>query len=168
MKKHFTIIALALFTIAATFCGCKKDNDNNGQQGGGDDTPVESTTYVVKYVISDKATLYTMSPCFKANFTYINEKGETVEESNITLPWETEIIVKAPFTAQIAGTLTYKEEELPETVYFGCCPSIMYKLTTAETFSTTGFGVIAKTTKQKFIENIKPKDLRFSEAVVIE
>ena len=110
MKKHITIIALALISLATVFSGCNKSDDNK----------TESKKYTVRYELDNKVDVgtaqATLSPCFKANITYKDADGKTVELKDITLPWQKDITVEAPFDASVQAELTFNENELPESV----------------------------------------------------
>ena len=118
MKKHITIIALALFSLATVFSGCKKDNNN--------DQPEQKQKYNVSYELdnvcevvnpfNEDTIVFSMSPCFKANISYVEASGNTTKLTDVTLPWKKEIIVEAPFNASVQVELTFKEEELPDSV----------------------------------------------------
>lgn len=111
MKKHITIIALALISLATVFSGCKKDEP---------DQPETKEKYTVRYELDNEFDLgvsqATLSPCFKANISYKDVDGSTVELKDIILPWQKDITVEAPFDASVQAELTFNENELPESV----------------------------------------------------
>ena len=92
------------------FTGCKKKP--------------ASTTYKVVYMVANtyansNGEEMTMSPCFKLDVTYIGADGQSVTETNCTLPWEKAIEVTFPFHAKMEGTFSYNEADLPDPVFYG-------------------------------------------------
>lgn len=173
MKKHITIIALALISLATVFSSCKKDNNNNNNQ--------PKQKYNVRYELNNvqeftnpltgEVTTYTLSPCFKASFSYTDANGQMEEMTNVTLPWSTEIIVEKPFTAKMAGSIVYEESELPEDdLTFGTLYSIRYKPVGTEVYSGGYNGSTATTDKERFLQFMEshPDHLKFSEEINIE
>ena len=171
MKKHITIIALALISLATVFSGCKKDEP---------DQPETKEKYVVRYELSNiqqevnpltgDTITFTISPCFKANFTYTDANGQTKEMTNVALPWSEEITVEAPFNAKLEGSLNYEVSELPEEVTFGTIYGILYKPVEAEVFSGILSGRAGTTDKETFIQHMEthPDRLKFSKEIKIE
>ena len=166
MKKHITIIALAMLSLATAFSGCNKSDDDK----------TESKKYNVRYELDNTAksinpstfepVVYTLSPCFKANVTYTDADGKTVELKDITLPWQKEIIVEAPFDASVQAELTFNENELPESIVLVKSGRIEVKKDNEgeEFFVPFGFGDGASTMqKAKFLQNVqeRPDYLKF-------
>ncbi len=163
MKRHITIIALVMLSLAMTFSGCKKDNN--------EEQP-EAKKYIITYQLDNKfetinpSTLepyvFTLSPCFKANFTYVDANGKSVEMKNVELPWKTEITVTAPFAAKMEGALTYNESELPEQVTYGVRGGISYKRTDGSAITADINGGFSQNPKEKFLEAIgnRPERLK--------
>ena len=95
--------------------GCKKNPDNP--------TPT-SKTYKVVYMVANtyvntNGEEITMSPCFKLDVTYIGADGQSVTETNCTLPWEKTIEITRPFHAKMEGTFSFNEADLPDPVFYG-------------------------------------------------
>lgn len=153
MKRHITIIALAMLSLATTFSSCKKDNNQ--------DQP-EAKKYIITYQLDNEFEtinpstfepyVFTISPCFKANFTYLDANGQPVEMKDVELPWKTEITVTAPFTAKMEGALTYDESELPEEVTYGVRGGISYKRTDGSAFNIDVNGGLSQNSKERFLE----------------
>lgn len=175
MKKHITIIALALISLATVFSSCKKDNNNNNNNNN---QPKQK--YNVRYELNNvqeftnpltgEVTTYTLSPCFKASFSYTDANGQAKEITNVALPWSEEITVEAPFTAKIEGSLNYEESELPEEVTFGTIYGVLYKPVEAQVFSGETSGQAGTTDKERFLQLMEshPDHLKFSEEKNIE
>lgn len=171
MKKHITIIALALILLATVFSGCKKDESEK---------PETKEKYVVRYELSNiqqevnpltgDTITFTISPCFKANFTYTDGNGQAKEMKNVALPWSEEITVESPFTAKIEGSLNYEESELPEEVTFGTIYAILYKPVEAQVFSGEMSGQAGTTDKERFLQFMEshPDRLKFNKEFSIE
>ena len=157
MKKHFSILAITLMALVLVFGSCKKDPKP---------TPSDSKEYTVKYKISNTASItnpltgevktYTLSPCFKFNFSYVDADGRTVEKTNVTAPWEETITVHRPFNAKMEGELVYNESELPDTVYYGTPYSIT--ISGNGTILHDNDENIARTPKDRFLEHIAGTD----------
>ena len=172
MKKHISIIALALISLATVFSGCKKDEPEQ--------PVVTKKKYVVRYELSNIQQMvhpltgdtitFTISPCFKANFTYTDANGQTKEMTNVALPWSEEITVEAPFNAKIEGSLNYEVSELPEEVTFGTVYGIFYKRVEEQVFSGSFSGSAGTTDKERFIQHMEthPDRLKFSQEFNIE
>lgn len=170
MKKHITIVVLALISLATVFSGCKKDNDESDSK----------QKYIVRYELSNvqqevypltgDTITFTISPCFKANFTYTDANGQAKEMTNVALPWSEEITLEASFTAKIEGSLNYEESELPEEVTFGAIYAILYKPIEAQVFSGEMSGQAGTTDKERFIQLMEahPDRLNFSKEYSIE
>ncbi len=118
MKKHITIIAMALLSLAVVV-GCKKNNEHQDDP----EPVVVKNEYKVHYAIETQETTadstVAFTPCFKANVTYLEANGDTVKLTNVSLPWSKDITVTAPFTAYINGNEFYDQSELPDIVSFG-------------------------------------------------
>ena len=129
MKKHITIIALAMIAIAAAFTGCKKNENNNN--GNNDEPVVEKKEYKIHYAVDTQYpkadSIIEFTPCFKANITYLEANGDTTKLTDVTLPWEKEITVEGPFKAYIKGNEYYDQSELPETVTYGFYAGFTYQ-----------------------------------------
>ena len=119
MKKHITIIALAMLSLATLFSGCKKDKDKPNQ-------PEIKEKYVIRYEVKNERTFhggdgsiftYTLSPIFKVdNITYTDENGNSIEVKDVTLPWEKEITIESPFDASVGAELTFNPDDYLEEV----------------------------------------------------
>ena len=117
MRKQ-VIIAIMIMASAVAFVGCKKDKP----------TPQEDT-YTLKYAISNESRVThplsgeeivtVLSPCFHFDIRYVDANGNTVEEHNVTAPWEKTLSITKPFHAKLEGTATFVESELPDTLNFG-------------------------------------------------
>ena len=103
-----------LFMVSMMITGC--DRDNPTPTPTPDPTP---DTHTVVYRIDNQVNGLTLSPCFKMNVTYTDASGHQVTENSVTLPWSKSVEIKLPFHAEMAGTLTYNEADLPDTVVFG-------------------------------------------------
>ena len=172
MKKHITIIALALISLATVFSGCKKDNNN--------DQPEQKQKYTVRYELNNvqeftnpltgEVTTFTISPCFKANFSYTDADGQMKEVTDVALPWSTEIVVEKPFTAKMEGSIDYEVSELPDEVTYGTLYGILYKPVEAQVFSGEILGQAGTTDKERFIlyMGTHPDRLKFSQEFSIE
>ena len=173
MKKHITIIALVMLSLATVFSGCKKDKDNQGQSE-------TAKKYIVTYQLDNEdetmnpSTLepivFTLSPCFKANFTYVDANGQTVEMKDVVLPWKQEITVTAPFNAKMEGALTYNESELPDQVTYGVRGGISYKRIDGGGINLDVSGGFYSDSKESFIQHIasSPKRLKIDFSKSIE
>ena len=165
MKKHITIIALAMLSLATVFSGCKKSDDDK----------TESKKYNVRYELDSECKtvhpltgdtiVFTLSTCFKANITYTDADGKAIELKDITLPWQKEIIVEAPFDASMQAELTFKEEELPDTLTVVKSGRIGFKKAEDSSFAyEDGHGNYGVTwQKDKFLNRIQenPNYLKF-------
>ena len=171
MKKHITIIALALISLATVFSGCKKDEP---------DQPETKEKYVVRYELSNIQQMvhpltgdtitFTISPCFKANFSYTDADGQMKEMTDVALPWSTEIVVEKPFTAKMEGSIDYEVSELPDEVTYGTLYGILYKPVEAQVFSGEILGQAGTTDKERFLQFMEshPDRLKFSQEFSIE
>ena len=114
MKKVTLLLAVLVFG-GLMLTGCKKDKEQQQQQ-----EPTKPTTYTVAYKVL-KEDLYKrkLSDCFKIDVTYNGADGKPVTLKDQKLPWIMSFEVEAPFHAEMSGTFTYKEEELPDSVVFG-------------------------------------------------
>lgn len=130
MKKVMFLLA-TLFIGGMMLTSCKKDNPQPTPDSPS--TPTETTkTFVYKVnntfqTMSDVTgalTTHTISPCFHYTFSFKDADGKMVEVTDATLPWTKEISVKTPFEAQLKGTVTYNESEIPTPVFFGTLASI--------------------------------------------
>ncbi len=172
MKKQITLIALALISLATVFSGCKKDNNN--------DQPEQKQKYSVRYELNNvqeftnpltgEVTTFTISPCFKANFSYTDADGQMKEMTNVALPWSTEIVVEKPFTAKMEGSIDYEESELPDEVTYGTLYGVRYKLVGSDLYSGAVDGSAATTDKERFLQFMEshPDRLKFSKEMNIE
>lgn len=172
MKKHITIIVFALLSLATVFSGCKKNPDDN---------PTDAKKqYMVRYDLSNvqefthpltgEVITFTISPCFKANFSYMDANGQMVELNDVTLPWSKEFTVEAPFTEKIEGSMNYVESELPEEITYGTPVGIRYKRIGNDAYSGDIDGNAATTDKERFLQlmELNPDRLKFSKEVNIE
>ena len=118
--KKVTFLFAALLIGGLLFTGCKKDP----QPTPTPDTP--TTTTKVVYKVDNTIPNFTTSDCFKYTLTYVGADGNTVTVNDVSLPWTSpEITVKTlPFNAKIEGEAKFKEEELPDQVFFGEVPTI--------------------------------------------
>ena len=175
MKKHIAIIALAMISLATVFSGCNKSDDKT--------EPTESKKYNVRYELDNESKtvhpltgdtiVLTLSPCFKANVTYTDADGKTIELKDITLPWQKEITVEAPFDASLQVELTFgNEEDLPEEITVVKSGRIAYKKAQGSSFAyENGHGNYGSTwQKDKFLEKIarQPDYLKFDFQITIE
>ena len=116
--KKVTFLLATLLIGGMMLMGCKKDNPQTP------DTP-SSKTAKVTYNISNTMMGAITSDCFKYTLTYMGADGNTVTVNDVSLPWTSpELTVTLPFNAKLEGKATYKEEELPDQVYYGEVPTI--------------------------------------------
>ena len=158
MKIHNSIIAVVLMALVVVFGSCKKDPTPTP-------TP-EEKEYTLTYKIFNEYTFtnpfsgetktYTLSPCFKFDFTYVDANGSTVEMKNVSAPWEKQLTVKKPFTAKLEGKLVYEESELPDTIFYGTPYKISF--TGNGTILVDDDEAVKKTTKEKFMEYVAGTD----------
>lgn len=120
--KKVTMLLAVLFIGSLMYTGCKKDDPTPEPEP--QPTP---TTYTVSYKVLNVGLQDTMSACFKLDVTYIDAEGKTVTLKDQALPWIKSFEVESPFHAEMSGEFTYKEEELPDTVYFGIYDGIIIR-----------------------------------------
>ena len=160
MKKVTLLLAVLVFG-GLMLAGCKKDKEQQQQQ-----EPTKPTTYTVAYKVLDVCLQDTMSACFKLNVTYIDADGKTVTLTDQALPWIKSFEVESPFHAEMSGEFTYKEEELPDTVYFGIYDGIIIR--NAYYLDGGVNGGIRAYKKDKFLKTFNaayggnPEDLKFT------
>lgn len=152
--KKVTFLLATLIIGGMMFTGCKK----------ADPTPEPEPTpakHTVVYKIDDHAIFddLTISPCFKVNVTYTDANGQSVTESNATLPWTKSVEVTLPFHAKMVGTFTFNEADLPDQVIFGKCHGIGID------GSLDLSGNMSSAKKNKFLEYLEghPDYLSFTE-----
>lgn len=159
--KKVTLLLAVLFIGSLMYTGCKKD----------DPTPEpepQPTTYTVAYKVLNVGLHDTLSACFKLNVTYIDADGKTVTLTDQALPWIKSFEVESPFHAEMSGEFTYKEEELPDPLYFGIYEGIIIR--NAYYLDGAVNGGIRPYTKEKFLKAFDatyggdPKDLKFTES----
>ena len=116
MKKLSFLLATLLIG-GMMFTGCNKDPEPTPEPTP-DPTP---TTYSVVYEVGNTNIFGTLiiSDCFKLDVTYTDADGQSVTETNATLPWKKSIEVTSPFNAKMEGTFVYNEEELPDQLIYG-------------------------------------------------
>lgn len=114
MKKvKYLLATLIIGGLLVT--GCKKTEP----------TPTPTPTpEKIEYKILNTDGNHTISPCFKLDVTYLDANGQSVTETNITLPWSKTFEVNFPFHAKMEGTFSYDEAELPEEIVLGCSRGI--------------------------------------------
>ena len=148
--KKVTFLLATLLIGGMMLTGCRKDPQPTPTP---DPTPTPTpTTKTVVYKMDNFVLPYTeqtISPCFHYTFSYKDANGTMVEVSDATLPWSKEINVTAPFEAQLKGTVTYKENEIPSPVRFGTLGSII-----CGTNKTPAHGMKLFDDKEDFIEYI--------------
>ena len=166
--KKLSFLLIALLAGAMMFTGCKKDPVD--PEPTPDPTP-QPTTKTVEYSIQSVAvnwqgdTIAIMSPCFHFNLSYTGADGNPVSLENVEAPWSQAITVEIPFDAKIEGTITFVEEELPETVSFCKFIHITYN------GHSEGLDSHLDMSKEKFLENIvnqHPEKLQFTKSWHIE
>lgn len=113
MKKVTYLLAI-LIIGSFMVTGCKK----------AEPTPTPEKIEKIEYKISNTDGNHTISPCFKLDVTYLDANGQSVTETNITLPWSKTFEVSFPFHAKMEGTFSYNEAELPEEIVLGCSRGI--------------------------------------------
>ena len=159
MKKVMLLLTTLLIG-GMMLSSCKKDNPTPTPTPTPEPTPTP-TTYTVSYEVLNIAISDTMSDCFKIDVTYIDADGQSVTLTNQALPWIKSFEVEAPFHAEMSGAYTYKEEELPDTLYFGKCHGIT--ISNATYYDGGGAGTIQAYTKAKFLEIYgNPEKLKFT------
>lgn len=155
MKKVMFLLATLLIG-GMMLTGCKKDNPTPEPEP----TPTP-TTYTVSYEVLNVALSDTMSDCFKIDVTYIDADGKSVTLTNQALPWIKSFEVEAPFHAEMSGTFTFKEEELPDPLHFGKCLGIV--ISNATYLDGAVSGIIQAYPKAGFLEIYgNPEKLKFS------
>lgn len=97
--RKLTFIMLAMAVIGGIFTSCSKEKKDE---------------FTVTYKLTDHIDTIYVSECFTYDFTYTGADGNVVEVKDARTGWETEIKVKAPFTAKIEGKIKYNEAELPD------------------------------------------------------
>lgn len=115
MKKVSFFLATLLIG-GMMFTGCKKTEPTPAPTP--DPTPTPTTVTVVYKVEKTQGSLV-ISDCFKLNVTYTDANGQSVTESNVTLPWTKSVEVTSPFKAKMEGEYVYNEAELPDQVVSG-------------------------------------------------
>ena len=152
--KKVTFLLATLLIGGMMLTGCKKDDPNSGS-GETPDTPTTTTktvVYKMDNTLTSEGVTYTVSPCFHYTFSYKDADGNMVEVNDPTLPWSKEITVTPPFEAQLKGTVSYDESEIPSPVYFGRLGSITQDLN-----HTIEEPVQSFDDKDDFIEFITPR-----------
>ena len=146
-----------LFMVSMMITGC--DRDDPTPTPTPDPTP---DTYTVVYKIDNKSGSLIMSPCFKMNVTYTDANGQLVTENSVTLPWSKSVEIKRPFHAEMAGTLTYNEADLPDTVVFGLRRGI--GLFTNASGNVEMVGNMSSASKENFLNLVTdhPERLQFT------
>lgn len=166
MKKHFSIVAIALMALVVTFGSCKKDPKPTP-------APTEKE-YTVTYQIPDtyqflnpetfqyETKPLNISDCFSFEFTYIDADGKTVEVKDVKAPWSKSITVKAPFTAKMEGKSVYNENELPDRVTYSTHSKI--------TVNTSSYkeGAHGTMTKENFLGHVSENALKISNSHEIQ
>ncbi len=109
MKKVMFLFSILLMG-GVMLAGCKKITPK---------PEPTSNIYTIVYRVADTSNNLTMSPCFKLDVTYTDANGQSVTETNCTLPWEKTVEITRPFHAKMEGTFTYNETELPDPVVYG-------------------------------------------------
>lgn len=159
--RKLTFIMLAVAVIGGVFTSCKKDKNEQ---------PTEKEYTVVykleDHITIDQITIY-LSDCFTYDFTYTGTDDNAVEVKDAKAGWETEIKVKAPFTAKIEGKIKYNEAELPkENIHFSyTLANISYS---GHYTGNTRIGTFS--TKEEFLAYINkhPDRLNFSTTTEIK
>lgn len=156
--KKVTFLLATLLIGGTMLTGCKKTEPTPNPEP----TP---TTYTVVYKVdnNDPFSGLTMSPCFKVNVTYTDANGQSVTESNATLPWSKSIEVTLPFHAKMDGTFTFNEADLPDQVVFGKRRGIgLYTNSSGNVEMTGGMG---SASKENFLSLVAehPDHLQFTE-----
>ena len=152
--KKVTFLLATLLIGGMMLTGCKKDDPNSGS-GETPDTPTTTTktvVYKMDNTLTSEGVTYTVSPCFHYTFSYKDADGNMVEVNDPTLPWSKEITVTAPFEAQLKGTVSYNESDLPSPVYFGRLGSISQGSTHTIPEAVNFFN-----DKDRFIDFITPR-----------
>lgn len=154
MKKHVTIIAMALLSLAAVV-GCKKNNEH---QDDPEPPVVVKNEYIIHYAIETQETkvdsTIVFTPCFKANVTYLEANGDTVKLTDVSLPWSKDITVTAPFSAYIKGNEFYDQSELPDFVTFGYYAGFTATSVAAGIFDNEMTGYNTACPKEYFLDNL--------------
>ena len=115
MKKASFFLATLLIG-GMMFTGCKKTEPTPAPTPDPTPTP---TSLTVMYKVDNTNGNLVMSDCFKLNVTYTDANGQSVTESNVTLPWTKSVEVTSPFKAKMEGEYVYNEAELPDQVVSG-------------------------------------------------
>ena len=162
MKKlSFLLATLLIGGLMLT--GCNKDPQPTPTP---EPEPTPDKVYTVEYkILNDDLLGHTMADCFKINVTYIDANGESVTETDKPLPWIKTIEVKAPFHAQMSGTFTYNEADLPETFGYGQYLGIV--VSQGNTYLDSGIaGGIVTYKKEKFllVYGSDPDKLKFDKS----
>ena len=171
MKKHITIVALALIAFVIAFIGCKNDNNNNGNN---DEPVVEKKEFNIHYAVLTQYpkadSIIEFTPCFKANITYVEANGDTTKLTDVTLPWEKEITVEGPFKAYIKGNKYYDQSELPETVKFGYYAGSTYQQLPDGSIVNKMRGYYTQSSKEEFLNHLTniESTLKFESKETIE
>ena len=150
--KKVTFLLAAMIIGGMMFIGCKKNTPKP------DPT---SQTFTMVYMVADTFNDLTLSPCFKLDVTYTDADGQSVTETNCTLPWEKAVVITHPFHAKMEGTFTYNEAELPDTVVYGRHLGIgIYK---NDTFYISMKGGMIQDSREHFLNLIavQPERLNF-------
>lgn len=154
MKKHVTIIAMALLSLAAVV-GCKKNNEH---QDDPEPPVVVKNEYIIHYAIETQETkvdsTIVFTPCFKANVTYLEANGDTVKLTDVSLPWSKDITVTAPFSAYIKGNEFYDQSELPDDVTYGYFAGFKAQSVETSTIIDKMRGYFGITSKENFLNNL--------------
>ncbi|MBQ1780178.1 MAG: hypothetical protein II001_01950 [Bacteroidales bacterium] len=116
--KKITLLMATLFMVSMMITGCDRDNPTPTPTPTPTPDPTPNT-YTVVYRVDNQVGSLTLSPCFKMNVTYTDASGQQITEDGVTLPWSKSVDVNIPFHAEMSGTLTYNEADLPETVVYG-------------------------------------------------
>jgi hypothetical protein len=155
--KKITLLMATLFMVSMMITGC--DRDNPTPTPTPDPTP---DTHTVVYRIDNQVNGLTLSPCFKMNVTYTDASGQQVTENSVTLPWSKSVEIKLPFHAEMAGTLTYNEADLPDTVVFGLRRGI--GLYTSGSGNVEMVGSMSSASKENFLRLVTdhPDRLHFT------
>lgn len=151
MKKVMFLFSILLIG-GVMLSGCKKITPK---------PEPTSKTFTMVYRVADTFNDLVMSPCFKLDVTYTDANGQSVTETNCTLPWEKTVEITPPFHAKMEGTFTYDEAELPDPLVFGRRIGIgIYK---NDSFYISMKGGFSRSSKQLFLNLVaeQPERLNF-------